>query len=165
MSINTVNEIINDFLKNDQSKLREINRVSSHLTKILLLHLNFEINYCNNQLSTRVRKLEKGINAYQQCVGELFEENTTLQTIASELLVDYDYKSSSNKNSIDKVISENARDEKEELKESFGNLRKGFLVDLSFEDRRKKLYDDVDVLLDSSVEREIEELKEKFQEQ
>ena len=126
--------------------MREINCETSNIIKFLSLENNFEIDCCNNQLSTRARKLEKDINDCHQSIGELFEENTTLWELTTELLVDCDCKSSYNNESINDATSESAIDEREKLKEFLGNFRKGFLINCKRGDRRKKLHDEIDIL-------------------
>ena len=52
--------------------------------------------------------------------------------------------------------------EREEPKYFLCNFRKGFLINRTSRDGRKKLHDDIDNLSDSSAESEIEELNKDF---
>ena len=57
---------------------------------------------------------------------------------------------------------ESASDEKEEPAEYVGNFGEGFLCESACENGRKKMYEKIDIVSDSSTEREINELEEEY---
>ena len=126
----------------------------------------------NNQLRKRAMKLESLNDKCHHCIRELLSKNCNSRTVTTELSTDNDcdFMSMLNDNhstndfknkflldetGIDKVPAE-----------SFDNLRKGFLLESTREDRRKKLCNEMDILpksaLDNATKREILELEKDF---
>ena len=114
-------------------------------------------------------KLESDNDNYYRCRGELLSKNYNLREIAIELPTKDDGDCMSMLNNDDSACDcKNASfiDEREESVESFGNLIKGYLVKSASRDRREKLHDKIDILLESTLDsftdREMLEIEEEF---
>ena len=115
------------------------------------------------------------------CVGQLIHENLRLfEEVENEIITkgsvnnfeydrekgagydNYDYNNTSMNKLMSESESESNSDEKEEPAGFLGNFRKGFLFESASKNSRKKMRNEIDVALDSSVERQLEDLEEEF---